>query len=55
MTQKDLASRVGISQSFLSELENNKYDMSLSMLFKMSEVLNVCPSSLVEYNIPNKT
>lgn len=48
MTQKELAAKLSISQSFLSELENNKYDMTLNMLFKISEVLNVTPTELVE-------
>lgn len=50
ITQKQLASRIGISQNFLSELENNKYDIKLSLLFKISEALEVCPKDLLNCN-----
>ena len=41
LTQKQLADKVGISRSFLSELENGKYDISLNLLIKIGEVLEV--------------
>lgn len=48
ITQKNLASKIGISQNFLSEIENGKYDMKLSLLYKIGEGLGVCPKDLLE-------
>lgn len=44
-----LAHRIGISQSFMSDLENQKYDMKLSMLLKISNELEICPYKLFSY------
>ena len=49
MTQKQLAEKVGISQNYLSELENNKWDIGLELLIKISKVLKVAPSKLIKY------
>jgi transcriptional regulator with XRE-family HTH domain len=49
LTQKQLAEKVGISRSFLSEIENNKYDIRLSLLCTISEALDTIPRELIEY------
>jgi len=49
LTQKELALKIEISQSFLSEIENGKYDIKLSMLCKISKTLKVAPGKLIEY------
>jgi transcriptional regulator with XRE-family HTH domain len=49
ITQTQLAQKVGISQSFLSEVENGKYDITLTLLFKIARALDVCPFDLVEF------
>ena len=49
-TQIQLAAELEISQSFLSELENGKYNMSIELLFKISLILEVCPHRLIGYN-----
>jgi transcriptional regulator with XRE-family HTH domain len=48
ITQRQLASRIGISQNYLSELENGKYDISLNLLCKIGEVLEESPKNLFE-------
>lgn len=47
ITQKKLAFRIGISQNFLSEIENEKYDIKLSLLFKIGGALEECPKDLI--------
>lgn len=49
-TQKQLASKVGISQNFLSEIENQKYDIGLNLLCKIGEALEECSRNLFECN-----
>ena len=44
----DLASRIGISQSFFSQLENQRYDIKLSLLLKVGRTLKICPYKLVD-------
>ena len=48
ITQTDLAIRIGISKSYLCELENNKYDIKFSSLLKIAEVLQVNIENLYE-------
>lgn len=50
ITQKQLASKIGISQNFLSEIENQKYDIGLNLLFKIGDALEECPLNLLECN-----
>ncbi|WP_115641045.1 helix-turn-helix domain-containing protein [Clostridium putrefaciens] len=49
LTQKELAIKIGISQNYLSQLENNRYDIKLSMLFKIAKELNISPEQLFEH------
>lgn len=48
MSQKTLAAKIGVSQNYLSELENNKYDIKLSVLLKICGVLNVSLNDIVD-------
>jgi len=43
MTQKELAKQVGLTPSFISQLEKNLISPSLDSLFKLSEKLNTQP------------
>lgn len=47
VTQEQLALHIGVSQNFLSELENGKYDIKLSLLNKIASVLDICPKELL--------
>lgn len=49
-TQIELAKKIGISRSFLSELESSKYDISMSLLLRIADVLELCPFKLVDFN-----
>ena len=49
LTQTRLAHLADISQSYLSELENNKKSPALRELCKIADALNVKPSELVYY------
>lgn len=46
--QRDLADEIGIKKSTLSELENNKYEIKLSTLIRISDVLDVDIKDLYE-------
>jgi len=41
-----IARRIGISQSFYSDLENQKYGIKLSMILDIGRALGVCPYKL---------
>lgn len=47
LQQKDLAQRLGISQNYLSLLENNKAEPSLSLLRKVSDEFDIPTSFLL--------
>ena len=49
MTQEQLADLVPVSQSYLSELENNRKNPTLQLLCDVAEALDVSPSELVRY------
>lgn len=53
MTQKELAKVLGISKSYMSELESNKRNPSIETIKKISENLNVTISFLVEGSVVN--
>ncbi|EDT87197.1 helix-turn-helix domain-containing protein [Clostridium botulinum] len=48
LTQKELAHRIEMSQNYYCELENNKYDIKLSVLCKIARELNVNTKALFE-------
>lgn len=49
LSQRELAAKIGISRSYLSELENQKYEITLTMLSKIANALQVHPFDLVEF------
>lgn len=50
LTQRELALKIEMSQSFLSEIECEKYDVKLSLLYRIAEGLNVCVKDLLVCN-----
>ena len=46
ITVAELANRIGISQSYLSDLENQKYDIKFSLILGIGRILEVCPYKL---------
>ena len=49
LKQYELAKLLGISKSFLSYLENGKSDIKLSLLYRISIILEVELFDLVEF------
>ncbi|MBN2396733.1 MAG: helix-turn-helix transcriptional regulator [Candidatus Atribacteria bacterium] len=47
---KELAEKLSISQSYLSEIENNKKTPSLELINKYSEVFNLKPSTILFFS-----
>lgn len=42
LSQKELAKEIGITQSHLSRIENNKFSPQIRTLIDISKVLNIC-------------
>lgn len=53
ITQKELAKRCNLSQSFLSELENkyNKKNVTIKQIVKIADGLNLNPKDLASWFI----
>ena len=53
MTQKELAKRCNLSQSFLSKIENEnvKTNITIRQIIKISKHLNISPYSLAKWII----
>lgn len=50
LTQKDLAEKLGISKSHLSEIESGKKTPTLNMLERYSEVFDIPVSSIMFFS-----
>ena len=53
MTQKELANKSNIDQSYISRLENNSQNLkspTLTVIFDIAAALNVCPHMLIRYD-----
>lgn len=48
MSQKDLADKIGLTSSFISQLENNQISPSLNSFFQLADVLGISPASLLQ-------
>lgn len=48
MSQKDLADKIRLTSSFISQLENNQTSPSLNSFFQIADVLGLSPSSLLQ-------
>jgi putative transcriptional regulator len=49
LLQEDLARKRGVSRQTINAIENNKYDPSLKLAFRLSKVLNVTVDELFNY------
>jgi DNA-binding XRE family transcriptional regulator len=47
LSQTELATKIGISQNYLSEIENGKYDAKIPLLFRIAGALDICPHELL--------
>lgn len=50
LSQTELAVRAGISQSYLSEIENGTKGLTVALLYKIASVLEICPKKLLICN-----
>ena len=48
ISEVELARKIGISQPFFSQLENQKFDIKISLLLRIGKSLKVCPYQLVD-------
>ena len=46
MSQEELAGRCGVSRQTVNAIENNKYDPTLSLAFKLAEELSLLVDEL---------
>jgi len=53
LTQKELADKLGVNKSHISEIENHNSYLSIKLLFHLSSVLEVKPCTLIGYNCSN--
>lgn len=52
LSQEDLAKKCGVSRQTINAIENNKYDPTLSLAFKLAQELNMTVDTLF---IPSQT
>lgn len=50
LTQSELATRLGISNSYLSEIESSKKDVSLEILSKYEKLFSIPASSIMLFS-----
>lgn len=48
LTQNQLAIKLNVKQSYISELENSIRLPSIDFIFKLADILNVCPLYLIK-------
>lgn len=52
LSQKQLSYRLGVSQSYISKLENRRIDtVSIGLVLELSSILKICPISVFVYLI----
>lgn len=49
LSQDELAKKCGVSRQTINSIENNRYDPSLGLAFKLSEVFGVTVNELFNY------
>ena len=54
LSQKDLADKIGLTSSFISQLENNQISPSLNSFFQLADVLGINPASLLQKEKKNE-
>lgn len=54
MTQKELATRVGVTRQTIVAIENAKYSPSLEVAFKIAEVFQEKLEAVFQYDAPKQ-
>jgi len=52
--QEDIANEVGVTRQTINAIENDKYDPTLSLAFKLAHFLETTVDELFEPNIDNQ-
>ena len=50
ISQKELALKLGISKSYMSQIENGRKQMSIKLLVHISYILNSCPNQILGFH-----
>lgn len=51
ITQEEMAKRIGISQSYMADIERNRKNISLAVIMKFSKGLNISINELINDDI----
>lgn len=54
ISQEELAKKCGVTRQTINAIENNKYDPTLALAFKLSQILGVTVDELFIYDNPMK-
>jgi len=49
LTQQQLASKLGCSKAFISQVENHKKEVSVKLLVHIATILDICPCVLLNF------
>ncbi|WP_081333665.1 helix-turn-helix domain-containing protein [Staphylococcus equorum] len=51
LTQQEMANRMGISQSYFADIEHNRKNISLAVVLRIAQGLDVSVNKLINDNI----
>ena len=51
LTQTEMAERIGISQSYLADIEHNRKNISLAVVLRIAKGLNISVNKLINDDI----
>ena len=51
LTQTEMAERIGISQSYLADIEHNRKNISLAVVIRIAKSLNISVNKLINDDI----
>lgn len=51
LTQQEMANRIGISQSYFADIEHNRKNISLAVVLRISQGLDVSVNKLINDNV----
>lgn len=51
LTQTEMAERIGISQSYLADIEHNRKNISLAVVLRIAKGLNISVNELINDDI----
>ena len=51
ISQKKMSADLGISQGYISKIENGEESPTMRMVYRFADYLNICPRDLIECTI----